>query len=379
MTQVLAGARLFDGTRFHDDHALVIAGDRIVDLLPVDRAGPPSHVAAGIIAPGFVDLQVNGGDGLMVDGSTDVAALRRICATHRGLGCAGALPTLITDTPAATARVIAAGRQAARQAVPGFLGLHLEGPHLDPRRRGAHDPALIRPMSDDDLARLCAAARDLPVLMVTLAPEAARPDQIAALSAAGVIVSLGHSDCDLDTARAAIAAGACAATHLYNAMSQLGHRSPGLVGAVLSGPELSAGLIADGVHVHPAAMQVALAARPDGLFLVTDCMGFAGTGLTRMTLNGREIRREGGRLTLADGTLAGADLRMADAVARIAALGATPEAALAMATRIPARVAGLSASHGALAPGLSSRIILLDDALALRAVWEDGDWCAPLS
>ena len=155
MQNAIVGARLFDGESFHQGAALVLEGDRIAALvreadLPPDMS---RQTLGGTIAPGFVDLQVNGGGGRMVDGSTDLAFLTDLCALHRSLGTAGILPTLITDTPAATAAVIAAGIAAARAQVPGFLGLHLEGPHLDPRRKGAHDPALIRPMTGEDLNR----------------------------------------------------------------------------------------------------------------------------------------------------------------------------------------------------------------------------------
>lgn len=372
MRHILAAARIFDGTALHDNAALVIEDGAVAAILPETEAGPPNERVEGIIAPGFLDLQANGGGGLMVDGTTDVAALRAICQAHRGLGTAGILPTLITDTPDGTARVIEAGIEAARQQVPGFLGLHLEGPHLDPRRKGAHDAALIRPMSDADLDRLCTAARHLPSLMVTLAPEAARPDQIATLRAAGAVVSLGHSDCTLDKAAQAFAAGATCATHLFNAMSQMDHRQPGLVSAVLSG-EAQAGLIADGIHVHPAMMRIALRARPKGLFLVSDCMAFAGTGLTQMDLGGRRILRHDGRLTLADGTLAGADLTLAQAVRRIAAL---PEAglarALAMATSEPAQVLGRQTDLGVLRPGVIADLTLLDHDLTTARLWTDG-------
>lgn len=366
---VLAPSRVFDGQRFLTGHAVVIEGDRIAAVVPMAEAGRATRLD-GTLAPGFLDLQVNGGGGLMVGGDTDPAALRHICATHQRLGCAGVLPTLITDTPQATAAVIDAGIRAA--GTPGFLGLHLEGPHLDPRRHGAHDPALIRPMTPEDLARLCDAARALPVLMVTLAPEAATPDQIATLSRAGIIVSLGHTDCDYDTARAAFAAGARLATHLFNAMSPMGHRAPGLVGAVLTG-EAHAGLIADGIHVHPAAMRAALAARADGIFLVTDCMAFAGTDLTELPLQGRTILRRDGRLTLADGTLAGADLRMDRAIGVLVdQVGIAPERALAMATSEPARAAGLSNEYGALRDGRRADLVLLDDAWRLQSVWIAG-------
>ena len=158
--EILTGARIFDGTRLLSGHALVMQDGMITAILPQDKVPRiGSRAVSGILAPAFLDLQVNGGGGVMVDGTTDLAALRHICATHRALGTGGILPTLITDTPAATARVIAAGIRATEAAVPGFLGLHLEGPHLDPRRKGAHDPALIRPMTEDDLNRLCDAAR----------------------------------------------------------------------------------------------------------------------------------------------------------------------------------------------------------------------------
>ncbi len=369
--QVIAARRVFDGTALLENHAIEVEHGLIRALRP---AASDEALLDGLLAPAFLDLQVNGGGGLMVDGATDMARLRHICDTHRRLGCAGVLPTLISDSAQATAAVIAAGIAAAQEGVPGFLGLHLEGPHLDPRRKGAHDAAMIRPMTDDDLARLCDAAARLPVLMVTLAPEAATPQQIATLTRAGVIVSLGHSDCSFETAQAALASGARCATHLFNAMSQMGHRQPGLAGAVLSG-DCHAGLIADGIHVHPAAMRVALAARPGGIFLVTDCMAFAGTDLTELRLNGRQMLRRDGRLTLTDGTLAGADLTMAGAVGNLIHLaGATSERALSMASAEPARVIGAEDRFGHLRTGNAAEIVLLDGDFGLAAVWSGTGW-----
>lgn len=369
--QTLAATTLFDGAQLLDDMAVMLRDGVIEAIVPRPAGVVPMP---GILAPGFVDLQVNGGAGLMVGAGTDAAALARICAAHRDLGCAGILPTLITDGPEVTARVLAAGIAAARVDTPGFLGLHLEGPHLDPRRAGAHDAALIRPMTDADMAALIAARADLPALMVTLAPEAATPAQIAALTAAGIIVSLGHSDCTLDQAQAAFAAGARCATHLFNAMSPLGHRQPGLVGAVLSG-DAQAGIIADGTHVDPAALRIALRARPGGLFLVSDCMAVAGTTLTEFPLQGRRILRRDGRLTLADGTLAGADLRLDRAVRVAVAAGADPAQALAMATSVPADLIGAKA--GRIAPGRAADLILLDADLHLTGIRDGAGWRAP--
>jgi len=374
MRQVLVGADVFDGIVLHRGASVVVEGGVVQAVLPSGEAGLGEVVRlpGGILAPGFIDLQVNGGGGWQVDGTCDAARIAALCEVQARLGATGILPTLITDTPQATAIVIAAGIAAARAGVPGFLGLHLEGPHLDPRRKGAHDPALIRPMDDADLHRLLDAAAALPALMLTVAPEAVTSEQIGRLSAAGVVVSLGHSDCDATTASHAVAAGACCATHLFNAMSQLGNREPGLVGAVLAG-SLAAGLIADGLHVAPATMRVALAARTDRIFLVSDCMGVAGTLAPDMALGGRRILRSGGRLTLEDGTLAGADLTLDRAVGVLVhEVGIAPERAIAMATSVPAGVMGLQASRGHLIPGRTADMVHLDAGFALRAVWRGG-------
>lgn len=368
---VIAGARLFDGKAFHDGLAVVLDGSRIAGIRPAAGLSADVTLDGGILSPAFVDLQVNGGGGAMVGPQTDADALRAICAVHIGLGSGGILPTLITDTAEVTARVLAAGIVAARQAVPGFLGLHLEGPHLDPRRKGAHDPALIRPMTDDDLGMLIAAKAGLPCLMVTLAPEAVSPDHIAALAGAGIVVSLGHTDCTAEVARAAIAAGAGCATHLFNAMSAMGSREPGLVGTVLSSG-LPAGLIADCIHVVPEVLRVALAARQDGIFLVSDSMAFAGTDMTEAVLNGRRVLRRNGRLTLDDGTLAGADLTLPEAIVVLTRHAGIPlERALAMATRLPATLIG-AGHRGTIAPDARADLVHLDGALRVRRIWHGG-------
>ena len=362
--RVFTGARVFDGVRF------VPGPLRVADGLVTDpEAGEEVPLDGGYLVPGFLDLQVNGAGGRMVDGSATADWLAEMCGIHARLGATGILPTLITDTPEATAAVIAAGAEAARRQVPGFLGLHLEGPHLDPRRKGAHDPALIRPMTEADLVRLLEAAGRLPSLMVTLAPASVTAEQIGRLAAAGVVVSLGHSDCTHAEAQAAIAAGARCVTHLFNAMSQLGNRDPGLVGAALTGP-VHAGLIADGIHVAPETMRIAMAAS-DRLFLVSDAMAAAGSNLTEFTLNSRRILRREGRLTLEDGTLAGADLTLPQAVRVMLRLGTPPEVALAMATSRPA--ACLRRNLGRLAPGAAADMLHLAEDGRLMAVWRGGE------
>lgn len=365
------GAAIFDGSQLHHDRALVVEGSEVVGL---SRDVPPLAVRrtlpGGVLLPGLVDLQVNGGGGEMVGATTDAAALGRIAAAHLRLGTTATMPTLITESAAVTARVLDAGLKA--RGLPGFLGLHLEGPHLDPRRAGAHDPALIRPMTEEDCDRLCAAAQQLP-LIVTLAPVAASLAQIAKLSRAGVIVSLGHAEARAAEVQAAIGAGARMGTHLFNAMSPLGHREPGMVGALLASA-LPLGLIADGHHIHPDVLRIALAARPEGLFLVTDAMAVAGTDADHFFLNGRKVLRQDARLLLEDGTLAGADLTLPAAIALlIKTLGIAPTRAFAMATAIPAEALGLSARIGHLLPGRQADFVHLDADFALAGVWSQGE------
>lgn len=371
MRAAFAGAAMFDGAALRDGLALVVEEGRVAGLVPEAEAPDAVALGGGVLAPGFIDLQVNGGGGVMLNDRPDVGGIAAICTAHGRLGTTGLLPTLITDTPEVTRAAVEAG--VAARGVPGFLGLHLEGPHLDPRRKGAHDPALIRPMGEADLALLLDAARRLPALLVTLAPESATPAQVAALAAAGAIVSLGHSDTTAAGAAALFDAGARVVTHLFNAMSQLGNREPGLVGAALDAETVAAGLIADGVHVAPASMRVALAAKrgADGLFLVTDAMAVAGTDRDRFTLNGREILRRDRRLTLADGTLAGADVDFPASIRVLVREGVPLAAALRMATAAPARVLK-RADLGRLVAGGPADFVHLDAGLALAGVWRGG-------
>lgn len=365
---LLWAPQVFDGERLWHGAAVAVESGRIAAVTP----GPVpagARVLEGLLSPGFVDLQANGGAGHQVDGAMSPEALRAMLAAHARAGTTGVLPTLITDTPAATAAVVDLGAAAA--GMPGFLGLHLEGPHLDPRRKGAHDAALIRPMAPADAEALVDARARLPALLVTLAPAAAPPAMVARLAAGGVTVSLGHADCTLAEAQEAAAAGATVATHLFNAMSPLGHREPGLVGAVLSGAVARAGLIADGIHVAPPVLRIALAARPRGLFLVTDCMAPFGTALDAFTLNGRTILRRDGRLTLADGTLAGADTTLPAGLRLLVQdLGVPPARALSMVTAEPADAIGAPA--GRLRAGRSADMVLLAPDWSVAAVWQGG-------
>jgi N-acetylglucosamine-6-phosphate deacetylase len=267
------------------------------------------------------------------------------------------LAALITDTPARTRAAIDAVERAIAEGVSGIVGIHLEGPHLSVARKGAHDANLIRPMDNEDLSVLLAAADRLANIMVTVAPENTSLKQIKNLADAGIVVSLGHTNADMGACHAAFDAGARCVTHLFNAMSQLTSREPGLVGATLSRGDVYAGLIADAIHVHPSTINVALAAKPqsDKIFLVTDAMATAGSMIDHFTLNGRDVFRKDNRLTLSDGTLAGADLAMPRAVSVMMDLvGDDIEAALSRATSTPAALLRQRGDLGRIAAGCRS-------------------------
>lgn len=373
------GAPIFDGETWHRDAALLVEFGYVAGIVPADEVPDNAdrvETGPGMLVPGFIDLQVNGGGGVLFNNAPTPETIAAICAAHARFGTTALLPTLITDTPEVTASAIAAGEAAHAARIPGFLGLHLEGPHLSLARKGTHDPSLIRAMDDADLARLVAAGGSLPALLCTVAAETVSPQQIATLVGAGAVVSLGHSDAGYDLARAAFDAGASMATHLFNAMSQLGNREPGLVGAVLDSRSVHAGLIADGIHVHPATLGIALRAkRGEGhVFLVTDAMSQTGTDLTSLTLNGRTITRSEGALRLADGTLAGADLDMIDAVNfMVDVMGVSFEEALRMASLYPARALRVDESYGHLRPGAVASFACLTPERAVRSTWIAGE------
>jgi N-acetylglucosamine-6-phosphate deacetylase len=369
------GAEVFDGTDLHHGRALLVQDGLVAGIVaPEDLPDGTLSVelSGGTIAPGFVDLQVNGGGGIMFNELPQVSSLRTMAQAHASLGATSILPTLITDRPEITRAAVSAVETAIAAGLAGIIGLHLEGPHLSQSRNGAHDPNMIRRMTDDDLAFLCDAARRLPVLKITLAPENVTPEQMHKLVQAGAVLSLGHTDASYDTCSEAAGAGVSCVTHLFNAMRQLGNREPGVVGAALRLGSLSAGIIGDLIHVHPETIILALAAKqgPGQIFLVSDAMAAAGSDIRSFTLNGRIISRQYGRLTLEDGTLAGADLDLATAMRNLNGLGVPLTQVLGMATSVPARVIGRDL--GSLRPGDAADFVHLEPGVRLSGVWRSG-------
>lgn len=355
--------RLFDGQQLLANQALGIADGLVVAVVPRDElpATAPCFSVAGTITPGFLDLQVNGGGDVFLNADPTPAAMVAIAAAHRRFGTVGIMPTLITDAPDILDR--AAEAALAARDLHGILGLHIEGPHISLARRGTHATRFIRPLDDRTIAVVRRLRTAGIAVMITVAPEAVAPGQIAALAATGAVVSIGHTDTDSDTARRALDDGANCFTHLFNAMSQMQNRAAGVTGACINSTAY-AGIICDGIHVADEMVDLALRARPrpDTTFLVSDAMPTVG-GSDHFSLYGDVIRLEQGRLVNAEGSLAGAHVTMAESVARlISVVGVAPDAALRMAVTIPARV--IAAPHLARVTGRR-----LDDLLILGHDW----------
>lgn len=324
-----------------------------------------------LLVPGFIDAQVNGGGGVLFNDDPSVESIAAIGRAHRQFGTTGFLPTLISDDLDAVERAIDAVRAARAAAVPGVLGIHIEGPFLNAERRGVHDARKLRAL-DAGAVKLLSNA-DCGVTMVTLAPERTTPAFIQELTAAGVIVSAGHTNATYDELQPAFAAGLRGFTHLFNAMSPLSSREPGAVGAALAHEASWCGLIVDGHHVHPEVMKLALRAkRHEKFILVSDAMPSVGTQASRFELNGRPVTVVDGKCVDEEGRLAGAHLDMAGAVRNaVRMLGLSVTDAVRMASANPADFLALR-DVGRIAVGQRANLVLLDDELRVRATWIDG-------
>jgi N-acetylglucosamine-6-phosphate deacetylase len=376
MTTALTHARVLAADGWHDDLAVLLEGERIVDLLPpADPRVRDAHqhdLHGAMLVPGFIDVQVNGGGGVLFNEAPTVETLRRIGAAHRRFGTTGFLPTLISDRVEVMRAALAAVEQALAEGVPGVLGIHLEGPYLAPARKGVHDPKYFHAPGSDELALLCAPHRG--VRLLTLAPDQVPLASIGALAGAGLIVCAGHTAADYETIRAALAAGVRGFTHLFNAMTPFGSREPGVVGAALEDADSWCGIIVDGHHVHPASLRVAVAAKPRGkMLLVTDAMPPVGADRPDYVLNGETIVVRDGICQTAQGVLAGSALDMASAVRNaVQLLGLPLEEAVRMASTYPAEFLGLGESHGRIAPGFRADLVVLDDQCRVQQSWIGG-------
>ncbi len=375
MTKIaLSDAAILAGGHWLDDHAVVIEDGRILAVVPerdVPSDATVERLDGGMLVPGFVDTQVNGGGGVLLNDHPSVAGISAIAAAHRTFGTTSLLPTLISDDLDVITKAIAAVDAAIAAGVPGVRGIHIEGPFLNEAKRGIHDATKFKRLDADAIALLTSLKHGK--TLITLAPELAPPGAIAALVAGGAIVAAGHSLATYEDISRAVDEGLTGVTHLFNAMSQMEGRAPGLVGASLSS-DLVCGIIVDGHHVHPASLRAAFAAKgAEGLMLVTDAMSTVGSTGTSFSLGGVQIVAKDGALRSADGTLAGSTLDMASAVRNAVSMMAVDLAtACRMASATPAAFLGLSAERGAIAAGQLADLVHLGDGVNVRATWIEG-------
>ncbi len=375
MRHALVNARVLTAQGWRNDVAVIVEDDRILDL--VATAGVPAgahrHDLSGrMLLPGFIDCQVNGGGGVLFNDAPSVEGIRAIGAAHRRFGTTGFLPTLISDSADKLPTAIAAVDAAIAAGVPGVLGIHLEGPFLAPRRRGVHAERFLHRPDEAEL-RLAASLRR-GVTLLTLAPECVSAQALRKLADSGVIVAAGHSDADYTAVRTALDAGVRGFTHLFNAMSPLTAREPGMAGAALSDPGSWCGVIVDGHHVHPATLRVALAAKPRGkIFLVTDAMPPVGAHDPSFVLDGETITVRDGICRNREGRLAGSALSMIEAVRNaITLLGVPDDEAVRMASTYPADFLGLGATHGRIESGYRADFTIVDADWRVTETWIGG-------
>ncbi|WCT79621.1 N-acetylglucosamine-6-phosphate deacetylase [Novosphingobium humi] len=368
---VLNGQALIAG-QWRSSARLVMDGGRIVSI---DEAGDADQVIdlqGGYLLPGFVDTQVNGGGGVLFNDCPTVDGVAAIAAAHARFGTTALLPTLISDSVEAVAAALDAVDDAIAQGVPGIVGVHIEGPFINPARKGIHSEARLRRLDDAAMALLTRPRRG--VVMLTIAPELAAPEQIVALTRAGVIISAGHTDATYEEAIAGFDHGVRGVTHLYNAMTPLQHRAPGMVGAAFDRDDVYCGLIVDGVHVATPAVRLACRVKgAERLMLVTDAMPGVGNGGKPFMLDGRPIYVRDGMCTDAAGTLAGSGLDMATALRNTITMTGLPvEQVSNMASATPAAFLGLEGRIGRIAAGMAADFVALGADLRVAQTWIGG-------
>jgi N-acetylglucosamine-6-phosphate deacetylase len=373
-TRIFHNGHVLTERGFERDACVVVEDGHIVAVLHGDAPTGADLIdlQGGWLAPGFIDLQVNGGGGVLFNNTPSVEGIAAIGRAHRRFGTTGFLPTLISDDAEVMRRAIAATRDAIAHGVPGVLGIHLEGPYLAPARKGTHDAGKFRVPDADEIAM--AASLDNGITLVTLAPERVPAETVRALAQRGVRLCAGHTAASYEQARAGIDAGITGFTHLYNAMTPLQGREPGVVGAALDADDCWVGVIVDGVHVHPASLRVALKAKPRGkVLLVTDAMPMVGGDAPGFDLYGETITAIDGVVRNAAGALAGSALDMASAVRNTVRLLDLPlEEACRMAAQYPAEFLGLGGELGRIAPGYRADLVLLDGQLRVQGAWIGG-------
>ncbi len=375
--RALINGRVFDGTALHRDLTVILEQGRIVELLPATTAlsgiAEKTDLGGHMLAPGLNDIHVNGGGGVLFNDEPTVDGIRRIGAAHRKFGTTGFMPTLISCDTGTMRRAVSAVEQAIEEGVPGVLGLHLEGPFLNAEYRGVHNADWFCQIDDEGFELLTSLNRGR--MLVTIAPELTSVETISRLTDRGILLFVGHCSATYDQTRDALRAGVRGFTHLFNAMPPLQSRAPGVVGAALEDRESWCGIIADGHHLHPATLAVAVAAKPRGrMVLVSDAMPTVGSETTVFHLEGEEIVVAEGCCRTRSGRLAGSDLDMISAVRNTIRFTAADRfEALRMASTYPAAALGLETELGYIRPGFRANLLELDDELNIHRTWIDGE------
>ncbi|ABG42673.1 N-acetylglucosamine 6-phosphate deacetylase [Paraglaciecola sp. T6c] len=366
--------RLLTSNGWLNNQTVIVEQDTIQNITATSSNDAHLAFYPGSVVPGFIDVQVNGGGGVLFNQSPTTAALAQMSLAHRKFGTTGLMPTLITDELPVMQHAAQIMAEAIDQHVAGILGVHFEGPHLSKPKKGVHDEAFIRPITDDELALYL--RKDLGKVIVTLAPENVSPDVITQLCQHGVKVCLGHSNADAETVLKAIEAGADGFTHLFNAMSAMLSRAPGMVGVALNTPDTYAGLILDHYHIDPICSEIAIKIKgKERMMLVTDAMGLIGTDDDSFMFGTQKVTRVGNKLTTDNGTLAGSHLDMLSAIKNaVRDLHIPLEDAITMASTTPAHYLGLQDTHGVIAKGKKADFVVLDDALNITALCQSGQF-----
>ncbi|MEP1868613.1 MAG: N-acetylglucosamine-6-phosphate deacetylase [Paraglaciecola sp.] len=376
MTTALINTQIFTGQSVLQNHAVIVESDKVVAVMPQSELPAAIErrfdLSGRYLVPGFIDLQVNGGGGVMFNNAPTVEGLRTIASAHRRFGTTGLMPTLITDSFEVMRQAISAVKQAIDEGVPGILGIHLEGPFLNPERKGAHAEEKFCLIDEEGLEVI--SSLNVGKTIVTIAPELTTTDMIKRIRDKGITICAGHTGADYEQTCDALAAGITGFTHLYNAMTPLQSRAPGMVGAALNDEDSWFGIIADGFHMHPAAFRVAVAAKQTGgAVLVTDAMSTVGAIDKSFVLDGETIYAVDGRCTNAAGSLAGSDLDMNTAIKNAMKFARVSWVeAVRMASLYPAHAIGLEHQFGRIKSGYQANFVELDEEQNVMGTWISG-------
>ncbi|HDM8138409.1 TPA: N-acetylglucosamine-6-phosphate deacetylase [Vibrio harveyi] len=372
----LSNCKIYTGSDVLTDHAVIIDNDQIQSVVPVTQLPEGIEVKdldGANLSPGFIDLQLNGCGGVMLNDEITPETMQIMHEANLKSGCTSFLPTLITSSDEDMRAAITAAREYHNKYQNQSLGLHLEGPYLNVAKKGIHSVDFIRPSDDGMIALICANA-DI-IAKVTLAPEQNDPEHIARLKAAGIVVSIGHTNATYAEARQGFDAGITFATHLFNAMTPMVGREPGVVGAIYDTPEVYAGIIADGFHVDYANIRIAHKIKGEKLVLVTDATAPAGANIDHFIFVGKKVYYRDGKCVDENGTLGGSALTMIEAVQNsVEHAGIALEEALRMATLYPATAIGVEERLGRVRKGMVANLTIFDRDFNVKATVVNGQY-----